>query len=191
MIIYLAAFTEWATQSVKNYVAPVSKTHSLETASPQYAFVTDLWDILAGLDPWSATLERIFCLAHYLLMTGSYYQKIMQRTESYQTLREEATELILAYRPRTAAERKNLIFHAMLIVGTWKIGSVVQGPGLRLLENLMSRFPELRYREAFEVLMDMYPLVPAARAEWRNYWLQSHEQSHSPHVDLIFSGEEV
>ena len=176
MITYLATFAAQNKQAMINSNL-ASKTHGHDVGGPQYTMLSELWRILGGLDARSAPLERIFCIAHYLLMTSSYYHRFAQRTPIYRALRAEAMDLVLTYQPQSQAERKNLIFHGMLIVSTWKITNVLQDSGLRLLDNLQDRFPELRQWDTFEMLMKMFPLIPAARAEWRNYWLQGAQSS--------------
>ena len=173
MIIYLANFFNNANYSVANS-ASTSKTHGVGETGHHYNSLSELGSILDGLNPRSAPLERIFCIANYLLLTSSYYHYIAQRTHVFQSLRAEATDLVLKYQPRGEAERMCFIFHGMLIVRTWiTTKNALEEQGLSLLDNLKHRFSEVRHWEKFEVVMQMYPLVPPARVEWKKCWLQS------------------
>ena len=176
MVVYLASFSGWANQALSN-LSPISAMHDLDSGGPIYAMLSQLWRILGGLDPLSAPLERLLCIAHYLLMIGSYYRRIVQHRYIYQTLRAEATELAMKYQPRSQPERDNLIVHGMLVIQAWKTANFLEEEGLSLLDNFKQRFPEARQWETLEATLKKFPSIAPAMAEKRDCWLQSCSRS--------------
>jgi hypothetical protein len=172
MISYLAEFAAWARQALSN-LSSISTKHDFNTGGPIYGMLTQLWGILSGLDPQSKPLERILCIAHYLMMMSSYYRRIVQRRKIFCDLRAEATAIALTFQPRNEAERDNLIVHGMLITQTWKTSSVLEKEGIQLLHSFRQRFREASRWETLEVVLMKFPSIAPAMAEKKDCWLQS------------------
>jgi len=175
MIVYLCSFSGWANQALLN-LSPISKMRNLDSGSPIYAMLSEVRSILGGLNPLSAPLERLLCIAHYLLTMSSYYRKIVQHRHVFQKLRAEATELAMKYQPQTNPERDNLIIHSMLIIQAWKTSSKLEEEGLCLLNSLKQRFPESRHWQTLEATLMKFPSIAPAMAEKKDCWLQSCSQ---------------
>lgn len=172
MITYFASFAGWANQALSN-LSPISTALDLDSASPIYAMLSELWSILCSLSSQTAQLERLLCITHYLLLTSSYYRRIVQRTIVFRMLRTEATEIAMKYEPNNQAERDNLIVHSMLVVQAWKTSDVLEAEGRLLLRNLKDRFLEARQWETLEITLMKFPSIAPAMAEKKDCWLQS------------------
>jgi hypothetical protein len=91
----------------------------------------------------------------------------------FQSLRNEATDIMHKYGPRSQVERENLIYHSMNVVHAWKTGSNLEPEGLRLFHALKHRFPEMRQWDTLMVILQKFPGIPPTSAEWKVSLMQS------------------
>lgn len=171
MIAYMAGAVGW-TDQVRSNLSASSETYD-NTPSPMYAVLTELWRILERLDVKTAPLERSICISHYIQLMSMIYRKIVQSSPIFQSLRNEATDIMHNYGPRSQAERENLIYNSMNVVQAWKTGSILEPEGVRLLNALKHRFPEMRQWDTLMVILQKFPGIPQTSAEWKENLMQN------------------
>ncbi|KAJ9611492.1 hypothetical protein H2200_004676 [Cladophialophora chaetospira] len=119
-------------------------------------------------------LKRFVYLADYLYLSSRNYRLIMQDSPYFQNIRAEATDFIYGYQPRDRHDRDVLLHSSLLIIHSWKNGTILEPEGLRLVANLKRRFPETQDWNVVRPIMETdffhFGLV---LVEWEHNWSQT------------------
>ncbi|KAJ9607928.1 monothiol glutaredoxin grx5 [Cladophialophora chaetospira] len=129
-----------------------SKSPDLDFEVPIYALIAELRRILSVLEPEPKSLKRFDCMAKYLFLSGKFYCKVIQKARIFQEYRDQATDFVLWYQPRSLTDRNFFVYNSLMVIESWKNGIVLEKKGVLLVASLKHRFPEL---QDWEVVRDI------------------------------------
>ncbi len=120
-------------------------------------------------------LTRLRHTADYLYLSSKYYLLIMQDSPTFHTFRLQATDCIYRYQPRNIYDRNLLIHSTFLTCQSWRTGTVLHREGVKLMESLKRRFPDVMQDWAVirQIMKEKYAHNDFVLNEWEHNWAQS------------------